>query len=140
MSVLDLADPKHAQVDEKLRSETLLWLTTVTPDGQPQSTPVWFDWDGESFLLYSQPDRPKLSNIASNPKVAVHLVGDVEGTNVVTIEGAAGIDPTAPPADRVEGYVRKYVDRIDRLGWTPAGFAADYSVAVRVRPTRVRIL
>lgn len=140
MSVLDLADPKHARAEEKLRSEIAMWLTTVTPDGQPRSTPVWFGWDGETFLLYSQPDRPKLANIASNPRVALHLVGDDEGEDVVAFEGAAALDPTAPPADRVDGYIRKYLSLIERKGWTPASFAADYPVAVRVTPTRVRTL
>jgi hypothetical protein len=30
--------------DGRLKSEPMIWLTTVTPSGQPQSTPVWFLW------------------------------------------------------------------------------------------------
>lgn len=140
MSILDLGDPNHARADQKLRSEVVMWLTTVTLDGQPQSTPVWFGWDGETVLLYSQPDRPKLANIASNPKVALHLVGDDEAEDVVTFEGTAAVDPTAPPADQVEGYIHKYLELIESNGWTPASLAAGYSVAVRVTPTRVRVV
>jgi PPOX class probable F420-dependent enzyme len=140
VSVLDLDDPTHAAVDRRLRKEIALWLTTVTADGQPQSTPIWFAWDGETFLFYSQPGRPKLANIAGNPKVSLHVVGDVEGEDVVTFEGVATLDPSAPPSDTVPAFLQKYHRLIARFGWTPAGMAADYSVAVRVRPTRVRVM
>jgi PPOX class probable F420-dependent enzyme len=140
MPFLDPNDPQHVRADEKLRTEIAMWLTTVAPDGQPQSTPVWFRWDGDTFLLYSQPDRPKVRNIAGNPKVSMHLVGDPEGEDVITFEGMAELDPSAPPADRLEGYMERYTRLVEGFGWTPASMAADYSVAIRVTPTRARIL
>jgi Pyridoxamine 5'-phosphate oxidase len=39
--------PEHAAALERLRTDLILWLTTVRPGGQPQSTPVWFHFDGE---------------------------------------------------------------------------------------------
>ncbi len=131
---------RHADVDERLRTGLVVWLTTVTPDGQPQTTPVWYHWDGATFLIYSQPGRPKLANIAANPRVSLHPVGDLDAEDAVTIEGTAALDPSAPPSDQVPGYITKYLGSIDQLGWTPASFAADYSVALRVTPTRFRIL
>ena len=140
METLDASNPKHSRADDKLRHEIAAWLTTVTADGQPQSTPIWFHWDGSTFLIYSQSDRPKLHNIAGNPKVSLHLVGDPDGEDVITVEGIAEIDPTAPPLDAVSPYVEKYGSAIEGLGWTPASMAADYSVAIRVRPTRFRVV
>ena len=139
-TALDPTDPKHARADDKLRHEIALWLTTVTPEGQPQSTPIWFHWDGSTFLFYSKPETPKLLNIAVNPKVALHLVGDPEGEDVITIEGVAALYPAAPPSDGLPAFAEKYRSAIDGFGWTPAGMAADYSVAVRVTPTRFRVL
>lgn len=40
--MLDLDSPAGAKADRRLRSEQILWLTTVRADGQPQSSPVWF--------------------------------------------------------------------------------------------------
>ena len=140
MSFLDLDDPKHALAEERLRSEIAVWLTTVTPDGQPQSTPVWFHWDGETFLFYSQRGRPKLANIVVNPRVSLHLVGAPDAEDAIAFEGTAAVDGSAPPGDQIPAYIEKYLDLIDGFGWTPASFAADYSVPVRVTPTRISIL
>jgi PPOX class probable F420-dependent enzyme len=140
VETLDATNPKHARADDKLRHEIAAWLTTVTAEGQPQSTPIWFHWDGSTFLIYSQPDRPKLHNIVGNPMVSLHLVGDPDGEDVVTVEGIAGLDPAAPPLDVVAPYVEKYRSAIEGFGWTPSSMAADYSVAIRVRPTRFRVL
>ena len=46
--------------ERQLREEEVAWLTTVRPDGQPQSVSIWFLWDGETFLIYSQRGRQKL--------------------------------------------------------------------------------
>jgi PPOX class probable F420-dependent enzyme len=136
--VLDPSKPAHARAAERLRSEPIVWLTTVRADGQAQSSPVWFLWDGEAFLLYSQPGAQKVRNLAANPKVALHLGDDGVGGDIVTVEGTAELEPGSPRADRVEGYLAKYQAAIQALGYEPGPFARTYSTAIRVRPTRVR--
>jgi hypothetical protein len=49
MTILDPDKPKHAAADGRLKSESIIWLTTVTPSGQPQSTPVWFLWQEPAY-------------------------------------------------------------------------------------------
>lgn len=127
------------RASRRLRQEHLAWLTTVSAAGQPQPVLVWFLWDGaSSVLLYSRPDTPKLRNIADNPRVSLHLDGDGLGGNAVVCLGRARVSDD-PPADQVPGYVEKYRALIvDRNRWTPASFAADYSVPVRITVSRVR--
>jgi PPOX class probable F420-dependent enzyme len=137
--VLDPSKQGHDRAESRLRSEPIIWLTTVRADGQAQATPVWFLWDGETFLLYSQPDAQKVRNLAANPKVALHLDDDGSGGDVVTVEGTATVEPDTPRADRVDGYLAKYRVAIDALGYEPGPFARSYSTAIRVRPTRVRV-
>jgi PPOX class probable F420-dependent enzyme len=127
-----------APAQERLRSDVIAWLTTVSPEGQPQSSPVWFLWEGGSFLIFSRPDKPKLRNIAANPRVSVHLRGSEEGGEIATFEGTAEVLPDAPPADEVAEYVEKYRDHMRGGGWTPASFASDYSQPIRIRPTAAR--
>lgn len=109
---------------------------TVSGRGAPQPSPVWFWWDGDSFLVYSQPDTPKLRNIAANPRVALHLNDNGTGGDVVVVSGRAHRSDD-PPADQVPEYVEKYLGLIEGNSWTPASFAADYSVPIRITPTRV---
>ena len=137
--VLDPNDREHAAAEERLRTDVIAWLTTVTSDGQPQSTPVWFLWANGSFLIYSRPGKAKLENIAANPKVSLHLRGTEAGDEVATFDGTAELLDAAPPADKVPEYVRKYREEMERFGWTPAKFAELYSEPIRVTPTDARI-
>ena len=111
--MLDPSRQAHAHADRRLRSEQVAWLTTVRADGQAQSTPVWFLWDGETFLLYSQPGAQKVRNVAANPKVSLHLGDDGAGGDVVTFEGTATVEP-GHPAGRPGGGVPGQVPGGDR--------------------------
>lgn len=134
---IDTSTPFGERATRRLRDEALAWLVTVSPEGQPQPSPVWFEWDGTSLLLYSKPDTPKLRNIAANPRVSLHLDGDGNGGDIVIISGRAAISDD-PPADAVPSYVEKYRERMARNGWSPADFAGSYSVPLRITPTRLR--
>jgi PPOX class probable F420-dependent enzyme len=136
--MLDTTTDAGGRADRRLR-EKIAWLTTVRSDGQPQSVPVWFLWDGEGFLIYSRPDRQKLKNISRNPRVGLHLNSNDRGGDVVRVEGTAEISDDFPPASEVGEYVEKYKERIARIGFEPESFARAYSVALRVTPTRWQV-
>ena len=116
----------------------MVWLTTVDAAGTPQPTPVWFLWDGQSVLVYSKPGQAKLRNVAANPRVSLSFNSDVHGNDVVVLLGSAAVDPGAPPADASPAYVAKYGPDIASIDLTPASFSAEYAVAVRVVPDRLR--
>ena len=86
-----------AALDERLRTENIAWITTVTADGQPQSSPVCFLWDEGDFLVYAQPHSWKVRNIRAHPNVSLHLNSDAKGGQVVTFEGSARISEGHPP-------------------------------------------
>lgn len=136
--MLDEGTDFGARAARRLREERLAWLVTVSPRGTPQPVPVWFLWDGDrSILLYSRPGKPKLRNIAANPRVSVHLDGNGQGGDIVVCVGEARVSDDSP-ADQVPEYVEKYSALIERNRWTPASFAADYSVPLRIAITRIR--
>jgi PPOX class probable F420-dependent enzyme len=128
-----LVADKHAQ--SRLKKDLVIWLATSGRDGSPHAVPVWFWWDGKTFLIYSVPGQ-KVRDIEANPKVVLHLNTDPEGEDVVRVDGKARIDPKQPPAYKVASYVRKYRDLIKGFDWTPKVFSEQYHVAIRVRPTR----
>ena len=126
------------RVQRRLQEERIIWLTTVDAANAPQPRPVWFLWDGGTFLIYSQPDKAKLRHIAGNPRVALHFDGNGRGGDIVVFTGEATLPEDAPPADEVPAYVEKYRERMAHLGYSPEKFARDYSVSLRVRPEQVR--
>ena len=136
--VIDPATEKGARADTALRDDVVTWLITVAADGTPVPTPVWFWWDGETVLVYSQREKPKLRHLAANPKVAFALRTDELGDRIIVVSGVAEVDESAPAANRLDAYVKKYGPLIERLGTDPAGFAAEYAVPIRIRPTRLR--
>lgn len=137
--MFDATSEAGGRAERRLREEEICWLTTVRADGQPQSVPVWFLWDGEGFLVYSQPGRQKLRNIARNPRVDVNLNSNARGGDVVRAECVAEIVEDPPPAIEVGPYLEKYREAIARIGYEPEGFARAYSVALRLTPTRWQV-
>lgn len=122
---------------EILDNELIAFLTAVNETGQPQTSPVWFVRDGEDLIVYNRPSSLRLVSVAANPRVAFNLRGDLRASAAVTIEGDAGVEDL-PPARDYPGYLHKYEREIERLGWTPESFSDDYSVGMRITPTRVR--
>ena len=122
----------------RLASESVAWLTTAGADGQPQSSPVWFIWDGASLWLRSRADAGKVRNVRANPRVALHLADDGYGGDVVTIEGTASLEE--PPAELLASYLAKYDEAIrTALQTSPEQLAADYPTTIRITPTRARV-
>lgn len=127
-----------ARVARRLSEERIIWLVTLDQNQTPQPSPVWFHWDGETFLIYSRPDQPKIRNIEHNSQVALHFDGDGRGGDIIVFTGEAHIDEKAPSANEVAEYSAKYHDGFMRIKMTADSFAAAYSVAIRVKPTRMR--
>jgi PPOX class probable F420-dependent enzyme len=130
------SDQPHAF--ERLDNEPVIWLTTVSPGGQPQASPVWFLREGNEILIYSRPRTAKVRNIESNPRVALNLDGNGRGGDIVTIEGSARIAPGELPPVEVPAFVAKYDSYIARLGWTAESFGEDYSLPIRIEMERGR--
>jgi PPOX class probable F420-dependent enzyme len=123
---------------QRLAGEDIGWLTTAGADGQPQSSPVWFIWDGSSLWLRSQARAGKVRNIKANPRVAFHLADDGHGGDIITIEGSASLE-AEPPDQLLDAYFAKYGETIRTgLQTTPEQLASDYPITIRVTPTRTR--
>lgn len=132
MATIDTSTELGARADRRLRSEQTIWLATVTPDGRPSVRPVWFLWDGDRFLVFSQPKAAKVRDIAANPHVCLHLDPDERGENIVIVRGLARVAPDHPPVDQTAAYVEKYASGLDWLGMTASEYAAEYSTPVLI--------
>jgi PPOX class probable F420-dependent enzyme len=138
MSAIDTATEFGAHVAERLRRDDVIWLTTVSAKGAPVPSPVWFLWDGaDTVRLYSL-DGARIRNLAANPRVTLNFDGNGSGGDIVILSGTARVAPEVPPADQDAEYVTKYTGGLQRLGYTPAQFAAEYKVPVEITVSAVR--
>ena len=114
----------------------MIWLTTVRSDGVPQPSGVWFHWDGEDILIFSEPEARKVQNIRRNPHVALNLDGDGTGGGLVIIAGAARILPDPPDAQRLARYQQKYAHLShNNLGTDVEDMVRRFSAAILIAPT-----
>jgi PPOX class probable F420-dependent enzyme len=135
--MLDRSTPSGAKGAALIDDAYVAWLTTVRPNGQPQSSPVWFVIDDQDFLIYSLPDTARTANLATNSMVSLNLDSNA-GSDVVVVEGTARVVDGPRSIDHA-GYQDKYRDGMPSIGHTPESFADRYSVPIRVTPTRWRI-
>jgi len=125
-----------------LKHEYFIWLTTVDSTGTPQPRPVWFIWDHDTILIFSQAKAHKVKHILKNSNVALNFnTADQDGEKrLVIITGTAQVDQKARPANKIPAYIRKYNSGIANLSSNadPEQFGAEYSVAIRITPTNLR--
>jgi PPOX class probable F420-dependent enzyme len=133
-----LSADRRSHVEARLQGNLIAWLTTVRPDGQPASVPVWFLLrEDETILVYTQPNKLKLRNVQLNPRVTLGLDVTDLGRDVIRLDGMAQQVDDLPPADQNQQYVEKYIERIGAMFGTADKFAASFSIALIITPTRV---
>ena len=62
-------------------------LATVRPDGSPQSSVMWFDWDGQVLRITHTRSRQKFSNIENDPRVALSVADPDDQYRYLEIRG-----------------------------------------------------
>jgi PPOX class probable F420-dependent enzyme len=62
-------------------------LTTIMPDGTPQSSIIWVDYDDEYLLVNTTLERQKGINMQINPKVAILIIDPVNSSRWMEVRG-----------------------------------------------------
>jgi len=62
-------------------------LATLMPDGMPQSSIVWVDYDGEHVLINTTLERQKGRNMQLNPKVTVLVIDPKDSSRWIEVRG-----------------------------------------------------
>ncbi len=122
---------------ERLQRETNIWLTTVSKDGTPFPKPVWFWWDDEAILIYSQPNALAVKHLGRGPRVSVNFDRAGGPGGVLAMTGSTTcleIDPGKQEA----AFLAKYAAMLPTLRANYGeDFAALYTVLIRVVPDRL---
>ena len=59
----------------------------MMPDGQPQSSTVWTDYDGTYVLINTTLERQKGRNMCANPKVALLVIDPQNVSRWIEVRG-----------------------------------------------------
>ena len=123
-------------IEERLRTEATVWLSSIRPDGRPHVVPVWFTWDGSVFDLYSKPNAQKVRNVRAHPEVMLAVGNPDAEWDVELIEGTASV-LREPTATRVgDALFEKYAALMVRAELDRSTFVDTYSQPVAITPTR----
>jgi PPOX class probable F420-dependent enzyme len=112
-----------------LDEPTFAHLATVRPDGAPQSSVMWFDWDGERARFTHTSERQKYRNFAHEPRVAFSIIDAKNPYRFLEVRGLVeSIEP-----DPTGAFYSHLARRYGRDNNTVAD--ADVRVVVTVRAT-----
>ncbi|WP_103380708.1 PPOX class F420-dependent oxidoreductase [Pseudonocardia dioxanivorans] len=85
-------------------------LSSLGPDGGPQSHPVWFDVAGGQLLVSTGTDRQKYRNIRRDPRVSVSILDPDDPYRYLEVRGrVVEIEPD-PQKAFLDRLARKYLD------------------------------
>ena len=107
-------------------------MTTIGPDGAPQSAPVWFVRDGSEILLSTFEGMQKHRNVERDPRISLTIIDPDDPMSYVEFRGPVTVEPD-PDKVLPDRIVMKHglrdakaFDRPDRR-----------RVVMRLRPARV---
>lgn len=83
-----MADLNNPKVQKILQAKTVAHLATIGPDGEPQSSPMWFLWDGEYIRFTHATNRKKYQNIKRDHRVAISITDVDEPFTYAEFRGA----------------------------------------------------
>lgn len=104
-------------------------LATIRPDGSPQSSVMWFSWDGELLRFTHTSQRQKFVNLADEPRVAMSIIDPDDHYRFLEIRGTVESIEPDPDAAFYQTLQQRYGTSFT-LTDTP------YRVVITVRPDR----
>jgi PPOX class probable F420-dependent enzyme len=108
-------------------------LATLMPDGSPQVTPVWCDFDGTHVLVNSARGRVKDRNMRRDPRVALVILDPDNPYRYLEVRGRV-VEITEDGAEEhIDRLAQKYLG-VERYPYRQPG---EVRVLYKIRPERV---
>ncbi len=116
-------------------------LSTMMPDGQPQSSVVWVDYDGEYVRINTTLERQKGKNLCANPRVTVLVIDPQDSSRWIEVRGrVAEITPAGAEA-HADLLTRRYTGKQHFYGdiYPPEQRQKETRVIVRIEPIKISL-
>jgi PPOX class probable F420-dependent enzyme len=111
-------------------------LGTLMPDGRPQVTPVWCDFDGEHVIFNSAKGRQKDRNVRRDPRVAMTLMDPENPYRYLEIRGRVVEITEDGAAAHIDKMAKKYLG-VDKYPYSQPG---EVRVIYKVRPEHTTVM
>ena len=108
-------------------------LATVMPDGSPQVTPVWVDYDGTHILVNTAEGRQKPRNIRRDPRVAIDVVRQGSEYAFAQVRGRVVEITSEGAEEHIDRLAKKYLGR-DKY---PFRQASERRIILKIAPEHV---
>ncbi|MFQ5740450.1 MAG: PPOX class F420-dependent oxidoreductase [Acidobacteriota bacterium] len=105
-------------------------LVTLMPDGSPQVTPVWCDFDGSHILVNSARGRRKDRNMRRDPRVALSLLDPDNPYRYLEVRGRVERVTEEGAFDHIDKMAKKYLNR-DKYPYAQPG---EVRVLYKIKP------
>jgi PPOX class probable F420-dependent enzyme len=107
-------------------------LATLMPDGTPQVTPVWVDYDGSHVLVNSARGRQKDKNMERNPAVSLSIVDPDNPYRYLEVRGRVAEITEEGAEDHIDKMAKKYMG-LDKY---PLRQPGERRVLYKIKPER----
>jgi PPOX class probable F420-dependent enzyme len=111
-------------------------LATLMPDGRPQVTPVWCDYDGTHVIINSAKGRQKDRNIRRDPRVSLAIIDPENPYRYVEIRGRVEEITEDGAAAHIDKMAKKYLG-VDKY---PYGQPGEVRVLYKIRPEHTQVM
>jgi PPOX class probable F420-dependent enzyme len=105
-------------------------LGTLMPDGRPQVTPVWVDYDGEHVIFNSAKGRQKDRNVRRDPRVSMAISDPENPYRYLEIRGRVEEITEQGASEHIDKMAKKYLG-VDKYPYAQAG---EVRVMYKVKP------
>jgi PPOX class probable F420-dependent enzyme len=86
-------------------------LGTLMPDGTPQVTPVWFDFDGTNLIFNSARGRQKDLNVRRDPRVSMTIIDPENPYRYVEVRGRVTDITQEGARESINKLAKKYMGK-----------------------------
>ena len=116
-----------------LKGPNFAFLATLMPDGRPQVSPVWVEFDGKHVVINSEVKRAKVRNLKRDPRVSLAVANPSNPYEYVEIRGKV-VDMTTEGAfEDIDNLAKKYLGQ-DKYPYNQEG---DQRIILKVEPLEV---
>lgn len=84
-------------------------LATIMPDGQPQVTPVWCDFDGSHVIVNSAKGRQKDRNMRRDPRVTLTISDPENPYRYLEVRGRVAEVTEEGAEEHIDRMAKKYL-------------------------------